>query len=123
VLVPRAQDDDRATYAPKLSVESARISWAASAVMVARFIRGLDPRPGAWTELRGKRIKLFGARAAGSPPESAEPGEIVETDPALLVATGDDVLQVLDVQPEGKGRLAAADWVRGRGAHPRDRFR
>ena len=123
VLVPRAQDDDRATYAPKLSVESARIAWAASAVTVARFIRGLDPRPGAWTELRGKRIKLFGARAAGSAPADAAPGQIVETDPALLVATGDDVLQILDVQPEGKGRLAAADWVRGRGAHPGDRFR
>jgi len=123
VLVPRAQDDGRATYAPKLSVESARIDWAASAVTVARFIRGLDPRPGAWTELRGKRIKLFGARAAGSAPANAEPGQIVETDAALLAATGDDVLQILDVQPEGKGRLAAADWVRGRGAHPGDRFR
>jgi methionyl-tRNA formyltransferase len=121
-LAPRPQDDVRATYAPKLTVEAARISWAASAVAVARFIRGLDPRPGAWTELRERRIKLFGARAAGSPPANAAPGEILATDPALLVATGDDLLQILDVQPEGKGRLAAADWVRGRGAHPGDRF-
>ena len=74
------------------------------------------------SELRERRIKLFGPRAAGSPPAGAAPGEIVATDPALLVATGDDLLQILDVQPEGKGRLAAAEWVRGRGAHPGDRF-
>lgn len=122
VLIPRTQDDDHASYAPKLTVESARIPWGGSAVTVARFIRALDPRPGAWTELRERRIKLFGPRAAGSPPAGATPGEIVATDPALLVATGNDLLQILDVQPEGKGRLAAAEWVRGRGAHPGDRF-
>jgi methionyl-tRNA formyltransferase len=122
VLVPRLQDDSRATFAPKLSAESARIPWDASAVTVARLIRALDPRPGAWTQLGERRIKLFGPRAAGSPPAHAAPGEIVATDPALLVCTGNDLLQILDVQPEGKGRLAAADWTRGRGAHPGDRF-
>ena len=47
---------------------------------------------------------------------------IVETDPALLVATGDGLVQLLDVLPEGKSRLAASDWIRGRGAHPGDQF-
>jgi methionyl-tRNA formyltransferase len=122
VLVPRPQDDSRATYAPKLTVDSARITWDASAVTVARFIRALDPRPGAWTQLGERRIKLFGPRAAGSPPAGAVPGQIVATEPALLVCTGNDLLQILDVQPEGKGRLAAADWVRGRGASPGDQF-
>ena len=122
-LQARPQDHARATYAPKLTVDTARIAWDRDAGTIARFVRGLDPRPGAWTELNGRRIKLFGPRPAGSPPAGAAPGEIVATDPALLVATGDGLLQILDVQPEGKGRLAAADWVRGCGAHPRDRFR
>jgi len=122
-LLARPQDQARATYAPKLTVEGARIDWTRDARAIARFLRGLDPRPGAWTELSGRRIKLFGPRPAGTAPAGAAPGEIVATDPAVLVATGDGVLQILDVQPEGKGRLAAADWVRGRGAHPGERFR
>ena len=122
VLVPRPQDAARATYAPKLTVDGARIRWTDGASQVARRLRGLDPRPGAWTELGDRRIKLFGPRPAGGTPPGAAPGEIVETDPALVVATGDGLLQILDVQPEGKARLSAADWVRGRGAHPGDRF-
>jgi methionyl-tRNA formyltransferase len=121
-LRPRPQDEARASYAPKLTVEGARISWTEDAAHVARRLRGLDPKPGAWTELRDRRLKLFGPRAAGSAPPSAVPGEIVETDPALLVATGDGLLQILDVQPEGKARLSTGEWVRGRGARPGDRF-
>jgi methionyl-tRNA formyltransferase len=121
-LRPRAQDEARASHAPKLTVEGARIAWREPAALVARRLRGLDPRPGAWTELRDRRIKLFGPRPAGGAPPAAAPGEIVETDPALLVATGDGLLQVLDVQPEGKARLSATEWVRGRGARPGDRF-
>jgi methionyl-tRNA formyltransferase len=123
VLQSRPQDDTRVSYAPKLTVEGARIAWTEGAAQVARCLRGLDPRPGAWTELSDRRIKLFGPRPAGGAPASADPGEIVETDPALLVATGDGLLQILDVQPEGKARLSASEWVRGRGARPGDRFR
>ncbi|MDH4043429.1 MAG: methionyl-tRNA formyltransferase [Gemmatimonadota bacterium] len=122
VLESRSQNEARATYAPKLSVEAARIPWNESTARVGRLIRGLDPRPGAWTELRDRRIKLFGPRPAGAAPAGVTPGEIVETDPALLVATGDGLVQILDVQPDGKTRLAASEWVRGRGAHPGDRF-
>jgi len=122
VLQPRPQDDARASYAPKLTVDGARIAWTDGVAQVARRLRGLDPRPGAWTELRDRRIKLFGPRPAGGTPPSAAPGEIVETDPALLVATGDGLLQILDVQPEGKARLSSSEWVRGRGARPGDRF-
>ena len=41
---------------------------------------------------------------------------MIESDPAFVVATGDGALQFLDVQPEGKSRMAARDWIRGRGA-------
>src|SRR3989454_822961 len=61
-LEPHPQEQARATYAPKLTRETARIRWADPAERVARLIRALDPRPGAWTELDGREIKLFGAR-------------------------------------------------------------
>ena len=83
--------------------------------------RALDPKPGAWCEYKGRELKLFGPRA-GSPAPGARPGEIVETDPSFAVATPDGVLQFLDVQPAGKPRLAAHDWVRGRGATKGDRL-
>jgi methionyl-tRNA formyltransferase len=121
-LVPRSQEHELATRAPKVTTEMARVRWDEPAVRIARQVRAFDPRPGTWTTLAGARIKLFGPQPAGFPPERAAPGTIVETDPALIVATGDGALQLLDVQPEGKTRIAAAEWVRGRAAGPGDRF-
>ena len=53
-----------ATYATKLTRESARVDWTASAHDVGRHIRAYDPKPGAWATLRGAEVKLFGARVA-----------------------------------------------------------
>jgi methionyl-tRNA formyltransferase len=122
VITPRLQDDRLATAAPKLPPERARIAWTERTMHIGRLMRALDPRPGAWTDLAGRRVKLFGPRQAGAAPPDTPPGTIVETDPALLVATGDGLVQILDVLPEGKTRLAASDWIRGRGAAPGDRF-
>lgn len=114
-LTEETQNSALATYAPKLTQEMARIRWEEPAVRIARLIRGLDPKPGAWTTLDGQRVKVFGPRPAGFPSPAPPPGEVVETDPAFVVATGDGALQLLDVQPEGKPRMAAAEWLRGRG--------
>jgi len=121
-LTPRSQNERGATMAPKLAPETSRITWSDSTGRVGRHLRAMDPRPGAWTELEGKRIKLFGPHQAGAAPPHTTPGTIVETEPALLVATGDGLVQIFDVQPDGKNRLAASDWIRGRGARPGDRF-
>jgi methionyl-tRNA formyltransferase len=121
-LRPRTQEHELATHAPKITQDMARIRWEEPAARIARLVRGLDPRPGAWTSLGDRRIKLFGPRSGGGVPDGAAPGDVVEVDPALIVATGDGSLQFLDVQPEGRGRFAAADWIRGRGAHVGDRF-
>lgn len=119
---PSPQDDGLATFAPKIAREQARIDWNASAEEIARVVRAFDPRPGAWTTLAGREIKLFGARPADDPAEPTEPGRVVATDPALIVATGSGALQFLDVQPAGRNRMAAHDWVRGRGALRGDGF-
>src|SRR5207247_1050830 len=87
------------------------------------LIRGLDPKPGAWTTLPGdgKRetgngeLKLFGVRVEEG---HGAPGEVLTADGRLLIATGSGAVEVAEVQPAGKVRMAVADWVRGRRRRP-----
>ncbi len=116
----RPQEHARATYAPKLTREAARLEWSAPAERIARLVRGLDPKPGAWTELDGASVKLFGAVAADG---RGAPGEVLRADGGLLVAAQDGAVAVEEVQPEGKARMPVADWVRGRGVQAGRRFR
>jgi len=118
-LEPHPQEQARATYAPKLTRETAHIRWADPAERVARLVRALDPRPGAWTELDGREIKLFGARVVEG---RGTPGEVQQTGDGLRITTGQGAVQVEEVQPAGKPRMAAADWVRGRGARAGQQF-
>lgn len=113
----RAQDDAEATYAPKLEREDARLDWTRPADDVARAIRAHDPRPGAFTVRLGQEVKLFGASAVvvEERPE-VSPGEVIALGRDHVdVKCGEDAVRVTQVQPAGKPRLAAGDWVRGRG--------
>src|SRR6266700_5967337 len=118
-LEPHPQEQARATYAPKLTRETARIRWADPAERVARLIRALDPRPGAWTELAGREIKLFDVQVSD---RRGPPGEVLAADGRLLIATGSGAVAVAEVQPAGKARMPVADWVRGRGVTAGQRF-
>jgi methionyl-tRNA formyltransferase len=111
-LAPRAQDAARATIAPKLTRDTSRVRWTDAADGVARRIRAFDPHPGAWTELGAVELKLFGARPASG---RGSPGEVLTADSRLLIACGSGAVEVEDVQPGGKSRMAAAEWIRGRG--------
>ena len=109
------QDDAQATLAPKVEREHARLEWSRPAIEVSRHVRAYDPRPGAWTTRAGLEVKLFGARAAiesvGQPP-----GTVVAADATTItVACSDGAVRIREVQPAGKRRLHAADWLRGRG--------
>jgi methionyl-tRNA formyltransferase len=111
-ISPRDQDHERATYAPKITDEDARIEWGKPATEIRNLIRGLNPDPGAWTTLEGKRIKIFGARPA-SFEGNLDPGQVATTKEGLLVGTMDQPLLLMDVQVEGKRRMAGADAARG----------
>jgi methionyl-tRNA formyltransferase len=117
-LKPVPQDHARATYAPKLTREIAHIPWSEPAERIGRLIRALDPKPGAWTELDGRVVKLFGARGATG---TGPPGEMLATAP-LVVATGDGAVEIEEIQVEGKSRMSAAEWSRGHGAGTTRRF-
>lgn len=118
-LKPVPQDETHATFAPKLTREMARIDWTTPAARIVRQALALDPRPGAWTELEGREIKLFEATAAEG---SGHPGEVLQADSRLLIAGGDRALVVQEVQPAGKERMTAVDWIRGRGVRVGQRF-
>ena len=114
-VTPLPQDAERATYAPKLDRETAHLDWSLPAIEVARWIRGLDTVPGAWSsDTGGAPVKLFCPRVEV---RHGEPGEVLDADPevGLLVAAGHEAVRVREVQPAGKRRMAAAEWVRGRG--------
>jgi len=113
-LAETPQDDSRATYAPKVDREATRINWSETALGVSRAIRAYDPTPGAFTQLRGKDVKFFGAKVVSG--ASGKPGEILAGEPSVVVACARDALAIADVQPAGKSRMPAGDWVRGRAA-------
>ena len=120
-LEVRAQDDARATYAPKITRDSARIDWSREAHVVSRVIRAFDPAPGSWTTLHGREVKLFGAGVAGA--GCAVAGEVLDIDGnGLLVACGQGAVRVREAHPEGKRRASATAWARGRGVVIGDRF-
>jgi methionyl-tRNA formyltransferase len=109
---PQAQDHSRATYAPKVDREMARLIWEHDATTLQRQVRAFDPSPGAWTMLNGSVVKLFGAREA---PGAGEPGTVLAAGDRLVVAAGRGALAVQEVQPAGRTRIPVAAWVRGRG--------
>ena len=114
-ISPKPQDASRATYAPKLDRETAHLDWTLPAREVARWIRGLDEVPGAWSEINGESVvKLFAPKVEA---RSGAPGEVLEadSDAGILVAAGDEAVRIAEVQPAGKRRMPAAAWVRGRG--------
>lgn len=115
-LVWRAQDASGATLAPKISVDDARLDWREPAVALARRVRAMAPRPGAWTSFQGERLRILGARAlagaAGDAPGTARAGA---GDPPLRIATGEGWLAPLLLQRAGGRPLPVADFQRGHG--------
>lgn len=118
------QDHERATHAPKLSRHDARLDWDAPAEEVGRWIRGCDPWPAAWSELGGRAVQLFAPRVERRAADGAPPGTVLEADDrdGLLVAAGRDALRIGEVKPAGSRRMAATDWIRGRGVAEGDRL-
>jgi methionyl-tRNA formyltransferase len=109
---PAPQDHARATYAPKLDRDMARMDWQRDAGSLARHVRAFDPAPGAWTTFNGSPLKLFGGREASG---AGEPGEVLAAGDQLVIAAGSGAVALDEVQPAGKSRMPAGAWSRGRG--------
>lgn len=110
-LVATAQPSDGVTLAPKLTVDDARLKWTAAADIVDRTIRGCNPQPGAWTTVRGERLKVLRADVVEG--RHAPSGQLRVTKSEVTVATPTADVRLLTVQPQGKKPMNAADWARG----------
>jgi methionyl-tRNA formyltransferase len=104
------QPDGPTSYATKLEVGDAKISWTEPADVIDRLIRGCAPTPGAWTTFRGERFKVNSARVAAS---HLPAGALEVTKAAVRVGTATRALELGQVQAQGKRPMAAADWARG----------
>jgi methionyl-tRNA formyltransferase len=114
-ITPVPQDESQATYAPNIKREQEEIDWSRSAEEIRNQIRGMHPWPVAFTYWNGQPFKIWWAELAEDGPEAKEPGEVWEMTPeGIVVATGSGSLRLTDVQPAGKKRLEASDFIRGR---------
>lgn len=92
-----------ATWADKITAADLELDWAEPADVLARVVR----LGNAWTTFGGRRLKVW--RVDVGPERGLEPGEVAGTS----VGTGAGSLELLEVQPEGKPRRSASDWVNG----------
>lgn len=117
----RPQDASRATAAPKIYKEDARIPWERKADQVHNHIRGLSPYPAAWTMHDGTTLKVFLAQPTRA---MGEPGEVLEArDDEVVVACGEGAVRLLELQREGRDRMGAGPFLRGYDLRPGDRLR
>ncbi len=122
------QDHASATYVGKLTKEDGRILWGRPAQAIVNLIRAMDPWPSAYTNRAGKQVKIWRARLEpASPPradhEPGEPGTVLHVNQdGILMTTGDGVLRLLEVQPEGGRRMSAAAFARGHRVRPGERW-
>lgn len=112
-LVRKKQRDEDSNYAPMLTKTLGLIDFTKSAEEIERLIRGLNPWPSAYTFLDGKTLKIWSAKILLD--ESlGQPGEIVKvTKDTLIVQTGLGQLSLLELQLEGKKRMAVDAFLRG----------
>ena len=105
--------------APKIFKETCQIDWTKTSKQVYDFVRGLSPYPGAWTTLTdsdGKEtvLKIYAtSKVANGKNGGAAPGTIIVEGKRLLMATGDGVVQLEEVQLAGKKRMKAQDFLNG----------
>jgi methionyl-tRNA formyltransferase len=121
-ITPEKQDDAGATLAPILTRDDGRVDTARTAKSIYDRWRGFQPWPGAWTTVRGRKLTLHRLALATSG-KADEPGVFRVMGDRLFFAAGDGgLLEVLELQMEGKRRMPAADLLRGHGIVDGDRL-
>ena len=114
-LVRIPQNEKEATYAAKILKEDCAVSFDTDARTVHNLIRGLSPIPLSFTHTPdGKLLKLVAAKIADEDTPHELPGKVLSLDGGITVACRRGALTILSVLPEGKGRMSAADFIRGR---------
>ena len=112
-LSPQEQDHSNATSAPKIKESDSCIDWGQPAEIIHNQIRGLAPKPGAFTYFNGMRLKILRSSVEQSN-EKKNPGSVVFCDKKLLIIqTGDGYIELLTIQREGKKTMETTDFLNG----------
>lgn len=109
-----AQDSERATYAPKIEKDEEKIDFRLPAASVHNKIRALSPYPLAFCLIPDGSMLKITSSVVRDTETSARPGTILHTGDVITVACGKGAIDIHGVLPEGRGRMSAADFVRGR---------
>jgi methionyl-tRNA formyltransferase len=118
-----AQDEGAVTYAAKLERYESSLDWHQPALVLHNQIRGLQPWPVAAAMLQGRRVMMRRSRPVPEETHTAMPGTILRVDAAsLVVAASSGVIQLFDLQPEGRAAMTIREYVNGRPIEPGDRF-
>lgn len=121
-ITPEKQDDSISNYAGMLNKETGHIDWSKSAVEIHNLIRGLNSWPVAWSMKDGKNYKFWRTKVENRNSDKA-PGTVVELRKnSFCIATGEGLLEVLEIQPPSKKRMSAGDLLRGHGVAVGDIF-
>tara|TARA_B100000700_G_C14880734_1_gene777949 strand:- start:219 stop:1136 length:918 start_codon:yes stop_codon:yes gene_type:complete len=110
-----SQNNSEATKAPKIKPEDLLINWENPTKTIQNKIRAFAPKPGAYTTLNGKRIKIFSTEI-GELNENTRldyPGRIKTNKNKITIKTGDGILNVLELQTEGKPRMDVKSYLAG----------
>lgn len=111
-----SQDDSQANYAPLLKKAVERIDWQDSALNIHNKIRGLNPWPGSYCLFNEKPFKLWQSYVVADDEQNTEPGLVTAvTKQGFIVAAGTGKLEIVELQPAGKRRMSAHDYVCGHG--------
>ncbi len=123
-IEPREQEEEKATFAPVLKREDGLVDWALDAAQIERRVRGFQPWPNAHTTYNSQRLVIWRASVAGDGPKTGGAGEIVVAHgDELLVSCGEGtLLRLHEVQPEGKRRMSARDFLNGARVRAGERF-
>ncbi len=111
-VIPQIQNDSDASPAPKIFKENCIIDWNQNACKIHDFIRGLSPYPAAFTFLNNRSVKIFRSALTGNSKKET-PGSIVVEEKKLLVSCLDNMIEILELQTEGKKRIPASEFING----------
>ena len=115
------QNERDATYASKVGKDEAEIDWRLDAETLERAVRAFNPRPGAYSTIKGITIKIWKARVLDG--AAGQPGEIIATGKnGIAVSCGKGVLILEVVQKSGGKKLSAAEFLAGHALAPGERF-
>ena len=111
-VIPEPQDETKATHAPIIDKEMGYLKFDIPATDICNLIKGFNPWPAAYFTVDGKRIKVFASKVSGK--TEKEPGTVIRSDGELIIACAEGTsLSLTEIQPEGKKRMTAKDYLTG----------